>query len=189
MSTATLSGTATTFASLKTALAHMEAILRDEYRRQLRVQCDKVLTELREDGWDADKRYGYPRSTCGRSAYAEQKRRYEMANLYTVATAHSRSMRDPDLRTPRADNDVRIDAQAAKLAADAIEGFCHKLAGKIDAAANGQPIESIAYQGGLDPWGWSYVIVNGTQRWQTRMIVNVSCLGKLFNQWPTRLVA
>lgn len=26
------------------------------------------------------------------------------------------------------------------------------------------------------------------QTWRTKMIFNVSCLGKVFNQWPTRQV-
>ena len=41
-------------------------------------------------------------------------------------------------------------------------------------------------------WSYSYLNVtkaDGTKEsWKTQMIVNVSKLGKLFNQWPTRKV-
>lgn len=44
-----------------------------------------------------------------------------------------------------------------------------------------------------DPWNYSTLVVEtknkGRQVWQTKIIVNVSKLGKLFNQWPTRQVS
>ncbi len=99
-------------------------------------------------------------------------------------------MRDPNIRTPKPDNAEKIAEQAAKMAKDALAGFCEKLAGKID--ATGIAAVTVKYFGGINPWGWTHVLVNGdltpNQIWRTKMIVNISCLGKVFNQWPTRQV-
>jgi hypothetical protein len=44
-----------------------------------------------------------------------------------------------------------------------------------------------------DPWNYSTLVVEtknkGRQVWTTKIIVNVSKYGKLFNQWPTRKVS
>lgn len=179
--------TQTTFALLQSALVPTESLLRVEYARQLTAQCDKILAELAEDGWDAEKRYGYPSSNMSRLNYCSQKRRYELCHQYTEGTQVSRSFCDPDIRRPRADNAARIAKQADEMAHAALEGYCAKLARKIE--ATGVEVVSIKYVGGLNPWGWTHVLVNGGEQiWRTKMIINVSCLGKLFNQWPTRQV-
>ena len=181
-------------APLETALAPTEEILRKEYQRQLLAQRDHVLEELAADGWDANKRYDYPYGGMSRLQYAQQKARYNLCEKYTSAVKGCRSMREPNIRVPRKDNAARIAKQAAEMANAALEGYCIKLAWKIQAVAEEthSTVTAIAYRGGLDPWGWSFVDVTtdkGKQCWKTQMIINVSCLGKLFNQWPTRLLA
>lgn len=61
--------------------------------------------------------------------------------------------------------------------------FIHKLVKKIGDVTN-------ATLTGNHVWGHSILtvtLVDGTQqKWKTQQIVNVSKLGKLFNQWPTR---
>lgn len=172
---------------LKAALAPTEEILRNEYARQLTAQMDKVLTELAEDGWDACKRYDYPSSSMSRVAYVAQVARYNLCNALTKGAKPSRGMHEPNIRVVKEGNFERIAKQAAEMARAALEGFAHKLAGKID--ATGIVATEVKYSGGLNPWGFNHVYVNGNEQvWRTKMIINVSCLGKLFNQWPTRLV-
>lgn len=180
-----------------TALAGTEEMLRKEYDKQLTAQCDLMLAELAEDGWDAHKRFGYPYGAMSRLAYFEQQRRYNLCSKYTHFTGNgSRGMHDPDMRAANADNAEVIAKAAAKMAKDALEGFCHKLTGKIEKTIDmHEDVHSVRYEGGLDPWGWSYIHVDvrssldkRKQIWQTKMIINVSCKGKLFNQWPTRQV-
>lgn len=181
-----------TLALVSAALAPTQELLRAEYQRQLTEQANRVLRELEEDGWDAQKRYAFPTGTYSRRQYVEGRARYELMTRLTDGQKASRSFFDPNLRKPKTDIAERIAEQAAKLAKDALEGYCLKLAGKITALLDdGATVKAVTYEGGLDPWGYSHVVVDASdrpQRWRTRMIINVSCLGKLFNQWPTRLI-
>jgi hypothetical protein len=73
-------------------------------------------------------------------------------------------------------------AGAEATAAAAFDAYVAKLSAKVgecDAASVVGPL-----------WTGSVLTVSKgatIERWTTRMIVNVSCLGKLFNQFPTRL--
>ncbi|MFZ9725630.1 MAG: hypothetical protein ACO3EH_00355 [Ilumatobacteraceae bacterium] len=83
-----------------------------------------------------------------------------------------------------------IKAEATTRAADALAGFCAKLAGKVDRDANGGTVTSASCNTS-NIWGNSLLIVEtttGKQVWQTKVIWNRSVLGKQFNQWPTRRV-
>ena len=70
-------------------------------------------------------------------------------------------------------------------AAASFNGYVTKLAGKVGAIRSA----SIC---GAALWHGSTLTVeteaNEAQRWRTTQIVNVSSLGKAFNQWPTRRV-
>ena len=192
-----------TLALVTKALAPTEAILRKEYERQLIAQYDALLVQLAADGWDANVHFDYPSGNLGRKAYAEQVARFKLCEKYTDGVKGSRSSRDPNIRVAKSDNYANISKEAAKLAKSALEGYCAKLAGKIDAhlaartinecsdTIHKNPTLQISYEGNLNPWGWSHVLVACSDAdsyvWETKMIVNVSCLGKVFNQWPTRL--
>ena len=194
MRTTKTTQTSPTAALLAAALAPTEALLYQEFKRQLTDQKNKLLAELAVDGWDANKRYSYPSGSMGRERYFLQKFRYDLCQLYTENAGNGfRGMHDPDIRNPRTDNATKIDRRAAKAAKDSLAGFVVKMTGKVDALRVETGVKSISYQGGLDPWGHSHITVELTngdrQLWRTQMIVNVSCLGKLFNQWPTRLVS
>ena len=189
----------TIYGLLKQALAPTESILCAEYHRQLHAQLNELLKELAEDGWDAHKRFAFPHGNQSRTDYQIQRSRYELMIHYTEQDGDPyacRGMHDPDIRKEKPGNRLRIFIKADEMAVAALEGFCWKLTGKIDdemvASTGRNGIQSISYIGGTDPWGWSFIrvhFVNKTcQNWRTRMIINCSCLGKLFNQWPTRLM-
>lgn len=82
---------------------------------------------------------------------------------------------------------VRIERfieQARLDAAAQYDAFVAKLVHKVG------PHSSATLEGN-HVWGHSILTVTtptGVQRWKTQMIVNVSKLGKLFNQWPSRKV-
>lgn len=88
---------------------------------------------------------------------------------------------------------AELDAQAQAMTERDFDSYTQKLAGKI-----GLPIARAHIVGNL--WQSSELVVrevesfwNDTERtptqcWSTKMILNVSCLGTLFNQWPTRRV-
>lgn len=186
-----------TLLKVTAALAPTEEILRAEFERQLIAQFDKMVAQLEADGMDAEISFFYPNARqmtnfYDKGAYRQQlaSRNYVQANTGSANTSGCRGMRDPDIRTvDREATLVKIAGQAAKMAKEALEGYCHKLTSKIESTGSG--IGEVKYVGGTDAWGWSHLHVEaetGNQTWRTQMIVNVSCLGKLFNQWPTRLV-
>jgi hypothetical protein len=63
--------------------------------------------------------------------------------------------------------------------------FIQKLEGKVGA-------HTAAALDGSHVWGFSILTVtkaDGTvEKWKTEQIINVSVLGKVFNQWPSRKV-
>lgn len=76
--------------------------------------------------------------------------------------------------------------RAQELAALDYEAFVYKLVAKIGEHANAElsPVHGL--------WTHSFLTVtkaDGTvDKWETKRIINRSCLGKLFFQWPTRLM-
>jgi len=92
----------------------------------------------------------------------------------------------------RSDLEQYVAKQAAVAAADTVAGFAAKLAGKVDREkAEGAQVVSASIATG-DLWAHSTLTVHlsdgSRQVWHTQMIVNHSCRGKFFNQWPTRKV-
>lgn len=82
----------------------------------------------------------------------------------------------------------------AKLAAENdVASFAAKLTGKIDGAEDigSAKVAGISFLGNL--WTGSTLHVrldDGRQQvWATQVILNTSCLGKVFNQWPTRRIS
>lgn len=74
--------------------------------------------------------------------------------------------------------DLELAASAAQY-----DGFIAKLVGKIGACDS-------AEIDGSHVWGYSVLTVrkgDQIERWKTQQILNVSVLGKVFNQWPSRL--
>lgn len=76
-------------------------------------------------------------------------------------------------------------SEEAKAAGASYDAWTHKLVQKI-----GKPVTQAQVSG--DPWHGSYITVKTKdgeeQSWHTKMILNRSKLGKMFNQFPTRRV-
>jgi hypothetical protein len=92
----------------------------------------------------------------------------------------------------RPDIDEVLKREALRTAEDTVAAFAAKLAGKVDREkAEGAAVVSVASTT-IDRWSSGTTVVRlsdgSTQEWHTQVIVNQSCLGKLFNQWPTRRV-
>ena len=96
------------------------------------------------------------------------------------------------LRTPRPDLSARIAKRAKEEAAEIVASFAAKLAGKVDGDANGASVVSATISS-VDLWSHSLLEVRlsdgSAQSWYTQMTIDRSCLGKFFNQWPTRRTA
>lgn len=174
------------------ALAPTEAILAAEYARQLIARHDKFTSLLVADGMDAKKNFDYPEGTLPRLRYVAQEARYDWMVKWTDGVKACRSHNEPNIRVMKGGHVAALESIAAKMAKDALAGYCAKLAGKMDKAYMGELIDDVRYSGGSNPWAYSFVTgyigSKIVQQWKTKMIVNVSCLGKLFNQWPTTLL-
>lgn len=72
-----------------------------------------------------------------------------------------------------------------QMASGSYDAYVHKMIEKI-----GKPVSGASVRG--NPWSGSTLDVTctdgETQVWSTKMIINVSVLGKLFNQFPSRRI-
>lgn len=92
----------------------------------------------------------------------------------------------------RPDIDEVLKREAQRVAEDTVAAFAAKLAGKVDREkAEGATVTGVASTT-IDRWSSGTTVVRlsdgSEQEWHTQVIVNQSCRGKLFNQWPTRRV-
>lgn len=110
--------------------------------------------------------------------------------------AHVRQFSGYDLRFPLTpeEAEAKIAESAAIQAKDALTTYGYKLSEKARQhfGDNAEQIVSATYSGSRNPWSYSLLTLtfkDGTiGKLTTQMILNVSPLGKLFNQFPTRLV-
>lgn len=156
----------------------------EEEANKLIVHITKVLAEHDND---LEKAAPYPKS-CGPEYRSREDYMLKLSKhkLYGSVVKHrqgSRRIYEPDfvdVYQPYVDKFVD---QAKKDAAFQYDAFVVKLVKKI-----GDTTE--ATLSGNHVWGFSILhvtLADGTkQNWKTQQIVNVSKLGKLFNQWPTR---
>ena len=111
-----------------------------------------------------------------REAYRKQLAFHSLAVRITACTA--------DVVTgPEEAAIARFVADEEVQAGFSFDAYVAKLTAKVGAC------ESATVEGPL--WNYSRLTVNkgtATEVWKTQQIVNVSVLGKLFNQWPTRRV-
>ena len=173
--------TVETFKAIRSQLAEVEAHYVAYQTQSLGLRF-KALGELTEK--EIDRRslwnevsFFYTLAREGRQASTLLRHPYA-SNIY--------------LRTPRPDLSARIAKRAKQEAAEIVASFAAKLAGKVDGNANGASVVSATISS-VDLWSHSLLEVQlsdgSAQSWYTQMIINRSCLGKFFNQWPTRRTA
>lgn len=176
----------------KTPIAQAVEPLRASAMQRAAEYADKVANEIVSNieahGWDVEKAYPYPKSGVGRAQYAVAKVRYDMARYLTKTdtTKHTRSRHfgEPHFVVHNPERVAMFIEQARDNASRTYDAFIAKLVNKV---GDHQRAELV----GNHVWGYSTLTVltpNGEQRWKTQQIVNVSKLGKVFNQWPTRLL-
>lgn len=97
--------------------------------------------------------------------------------------AGTRRMGEPHIRRMTDAARARFLAEQGEAMKASFEAYVAKLTKKVGEC------DAVEYTGAL--WNRSQLKVRKgdvTEVWMTRVIVNVSSLGKLFNQWPTRKV-
>lgn len=155
-----------------------------------RRQLEYVEAALQVAGMDLNVFAPRPNSHMSRSEYfaATTKRAQAVLMTERVGGASSRRHTDPhivcftDKSRQLYINDARRETEIA------FDAFVVKLNARV-----GAHVACTVETGPTNnPWGYSIISVtapDGTvTRWKTQQILNVSKLGKLFNQWPTRMV-
>ncbi len=88
----------------------------------------------------------------------------------------------------------RIRVKAKTRSTEEVEAFAAKLTQKIDTDADGKPLSEVGIRTCNHRGLWEHSLVDvrlsdaSVQTWYTQIIWNHSCLGKSFNQWPTRQI-
>jgi hypothetical protein len=162
-------------------LRHSAVQRAEEFAEQ---HAQRVYANLERNGWDMRLAYPYPNSGLGRASYMMAKAAYDIAHRLTKWTKPSIRPDEPCI-VVKSEAGLAKFVQEAKDDADATyTAFIAKLEQKVGEHQR-------ATLTGNHVWGYSILTVetaHETQRWKTQQIINVSKLGKVFNQWPTRKV-
>lgn len=143
---------------------------------------EKIFAKLAEVNNDMEMAYPYPKD-CWAPDYKKNLRLRATVSSLIDHVKSSRRINEPDFVVR---NDVKVAAfveRAKEFAGIQYDEFVVKLVNKIgevtDASLDGDHV-----------WGYSVLTVTKTdgtkEKWKTQQIVNVSKLGLLFNQWPSR---
>lgn len=171
---------------------------RGEYKIRCIQHLNEIVAEitakLEPHGFDIEKAFPYPEVNVSRSfAVRAHEARRLAEKFFKIVSSHRvpNSTRMATRGTPvtivaiRDDLAEVIDVAADRMVADYFDGYTFKLSKKI-----GKPIKTADLKGSL--WTNCTLTIEcedgDKQVWHTHCIFNRSCLGKVFNQWPTRKV-
>lgn len=170
---------------IEAAVAPLKADAIERATQAFDAHVERVLAHMEACGWDLDVAFPRANSRMSRSDYMIAQGKHGFAASLTRSASNGcRSFKDPNIRY-RADDRIAQARQGVQEAtAASYDAFVAKLVGKVG------EVESAEIDGN-HVWGRSTLTVRKAagkvERWKTQMIVNVSSLGKVFNQWPTRL--
>ena len=142
----------------------------------------KQKEKLAAVGFDLQQLAPYPRATIGRRAYQEALSYRNFLETLTRPTQPVRSPLEPNIRTWDEAKVAKYLDDVAKLAGQQFDAYVAKLTAKVGDVDDAEVTGYV--------WNGSILRVTkpdgSIERWSTKQIINVSCLGLLFNQWPTR---
>lgn len=189
------------FSTLLAALEPHRAGYTEVIYAHLKREVDGILSNLAQHDNDADAAADYPTSNMGRVEYirrvALHKDTLRWSDADTTRVNGPRFVRNgmwtqKNFRKHKSAEQIRaaLMKQADEITKGDFAAYASKLSQKI-----GKEIESAEIKGQL--WSlsvlrvviaedfWTDTATQETQCWQTKMILNRSKLGKIFNQWPT----
>lgn len=160
-----------------------------------------VLAELTKHGMDATKAAPYPESNLRRMAYVMALMKYNLYRRITEQDADDERMKalkpwdrptkSPDIRKRSIKAEAAFIENAKKDAAAQYDAFVVKLIEKCGpctrASLKGSHVWDYSFLT-VELWDETATVQLKREVWKTQQIVNVSKLGKVFNQWPTRKV-
>lgn len=152
------------------------------FAREFVVKATKLLEE---NGWDLNKAAPRPNGHMTRAGYrqAQDARNAILAIVKELPRSGIYRIDSPIFVQVTTDRVQRYYAIVRADASASFDTYVAKLTAKIG------PVRTACIDSAY-LWNGSVLTVGKpdgtTERWHTQMIINVSVLGKLFNQWPTR---
>lgn len=167
------------------------APLKEEAVERAKQFAQRTINNVRANmdaaGWDLNVAAPRPHPRMSRRDYNMRMATHNLYRSLTEPTKPYLRAGDSNIRTSDPVAEIRFIDDAAKDAASQYDSFVNKLVQKIGAV-------KYASLTGSHVWGYSILTVTKdcpsltVERWKTQQITNVSSLGKVFNQWPTRKV-
>ena len=172
------------------AIEHLSTPAMDRAEDYTRKVAEKYRATLEAADWDRNAAYPFPKGNAPRAEYVQMKNQHNAVRSLTrfdqERSGYRVHMSDPDYCIWLPERVEEMVKQARELASLQYDQFIAKLAGKVE--LDGPVVEAVLT--GEHVWGRSTLTVvhadGSTHQWHTSMIINVSKLGTLFNQWPTR---
>jgi hypothetical protein len=173
---------------IRQAVEPLKEMAAKEAERAAISMIDRVLNDLEKHGWDLNQAVPYPNSGIGKAAYRQALAKRSLYQLLTIRAEQSRILRrrDIDMVSRSESGEATYIKQAVEAAVASYNEWASKLSAKVGDCVSAELEVSSSV------WGNSVLTVTKpdgvAQKWKTQMIVNCSVHGKLFNQWPTRLI-
>lgn len=171
---------------VEAAVAPLKADALARAEQEALAMVARVLAALEAAEMDVNK--AFPRGRAcydGRNEYLLKNAKHNVACSMTKPGEVSYKLNAPHTRVRSAEAEAKFVANAKADAALQYDAFVAKLVAKVGEVAS-------AELAGNHVWGHSVLTVakadGSVEKWKTQQIVNVSKLGLLFNQWPTRKV-
>jgi hypothetical protein len=149
----------------------------------------RMVAEMETAGWDVNKAAPRPNSrTDDRNTYLAKKAKHErFTSVFKyVQPVNPYVPHPPTIYTRDAARETQLIESFKAQANASFDAYVSKLVFKVGEVTAAEITE------GRYVWGYSVLSVTkpdgSKENWKTQQIVNVSSLGKLFNQWPTRKV-
>jgi len=172
---------------IEEAVRPLKADAMDRAEKYARAVIADVAAQLKAADNDLEKCAPYPSSIgCGsRAEYMSKLAKYTLFRNLTTSRVSCRNMHDPNFADMNSNYKAKFIKEAREDAALQYEAYVIKLIKKIGQTTS-------ATLEGNHVWAHSILrvvnVTGETQNWKTKMIINQSKLGKVFNQFPTRKV-
>ena len=171
--------------SIKEAVLPLKQAAEDRARNAIVALIDTTLADLAAAGNDVNVFAPYPQSGIGRTEYMIRLERRRFVESITKSFKSSLRFGEPYIRVPSTEGRERAINNTIEAATAAYDAYVAKLESKI-----GEVVDANLYKA-IDVWYDSRLQVvksdGSTETWSTKCILNTSSLGKVFNQWPTRI--
>ncbi|CAB4130009.1 hypothetical protein UFOVP116_224 [uncultured Caudovirales phage] len=172
--------------TIKEAVLPLKQVAEDRARAAITALIDATLADLAAVGNDVNVFAPYPQSGIGRKEYTIRLERRRFVESITSSFKSSLRFGEPYIRVPSTEGRERAIKNTIEAATASYDAYVAKLESKIGAVTEATLLTT------SDVWYDSRLCVvksdGSTETWTTKCILNTSSLGKVFNQWPTRIV-